>query len=148
VATECGGVANDTMIDSIHDLDTHNRDPASEPISSEFPVQIWKLVAFGYGALVVIALFMFSRDVNTAYVATIACGIALMYFGLPWVLMKTEARNGHGRRRSMIDFLGKGLRTRTGLLDGHEALLQILLIPTVLACGMLVISLIDVFVRP
>lgn len=48
----------------------------------------------------------------------------------------------------MIDFLGKGLRTRTGLLDGHEALLQILLIPTVLAFGMLVISLIDVFVRP
>jgi len=135
------------MIESIHDLDSHSKDPASEPINSGFPMEIWKIMALCYGALLVIALVVFAQDEQTRYVVSVCLGLALMFFGIPWLLMKTEARSRHNRRRSFTDFLGKGLRTLTGPLEGREAMVQILLVPAVLASGMLAIGVVDVLER-
>ena len=62
-----------------------------------------------------------------------------MFFGVPAVFLRME-RDG-ARRPDLVQFLDRGMDTATGHISGGGALVQMLLVPVLLAFGVLAMGI-------
>jgi hypothetical protein len=62
-----------------------------------------------------------------------------MFFGLPAVFLGTE--NDRTRRPDLVQFLDRGIDTATGRISGGGALVQMLIVPVLLALGVLAMGI-------
>jgi hypothetical protein len=62
-----------------------------------------------------------------------------MFFGVPAVFLGVEA--DPARRPSMLEFLERGIETATGRISGSAALVQMLIVPVLLAFAILAMGI-------
>lgn len=102
------------------------------------------LMILGVYALIMAAfLVLFARDTEAGLMVAISGAYLTIYLGVPAVFFRTEGRSGD---IDLDRFLKDGLNTWTGHVGGHEAIVQILLIPTALAIAITAIGIISIAV--
>lgn len=67
------------------------------------------------------------------FAIVIAAFYVIMFFALPAVFLGTEA--DRTRRPDLVQFLDRGIDTATGPISGGGALVQMLIVPVLLALG-------------
>jgi hypothetical protein len=108
---------------------THNL-----PVATTLPTAVPAIAAAGYAGI--LAAFWLSFAANAEAGLSIAIGIvyAAVYFGVPYVLVRTADRHAPpSRPKSLSDFTHGRFDTNSGQISGTAALVQIVLIPVSLA---------------
>jgi hypothetical protein len=100
---------------------------------TEIPAAVYRAVVLAYAWILATAWLDFSHSVETAWLASVAVIVGLVFFGIPVVLRHTNHALSRTRQRDFGEFLRSDIDTATGRLPGWEACLQIMIIPLCLA---------------
>jgi hypothetical protein len=73
------------------------------------------------------------RTVEASWLASVVIVIGIVFFGIPFLLRRTNRALTRVSRPGLEEFLHSDLETATGRLPGREAYLQIVMIPLCLA---------------
>ncbi|HEX7920133.1 MAG TPA: hypothetical protein VF583_04220 [Bradyrhizobium sp.] len=122
--------------------------PARAAITGEaavpdVPAAVGWMILGAYALIMASFLVLFARDMEAGLMVAISGVYFAVYLGVPTVFFRTEGRSGDIDLRR---FLKDGLNTWTGHVDGHEAIVQILLIPAALFVAITAIGIISIVV--
>jgi len=104
------------------------------PAVPDVPVAVGKLLIGSYAMLVGVLFSFMARSPTATFSILIAAGFVAIYFAVPWLFLKVEA--DRSRRPSFDRFMDRGMDTLTGRTAGKDALVQILIVPVLLAFGL------------
>lgn len=121
---------------------THNRPP-----ETELPGSIYLITVLCYAAILAAMWVTFIGYGVALFMVAISTVFGLVYFGLSGILGRMERRTpesalGSRTNTRLTEFLRGDFETRTGMVSGRQALVQIALIPFVQACAAIVVGLI------
>ena len=109
---------------------------------------IFRLVAGAYAWGMAAVWLTFAGTLESAYLITIATLLLAMILGLPALMRRMEAGViGRTTTRSFADFIDGTAEIGTGRVAGREVLVQVALIPAVLAFGFTAIGIEFALVR-
>lgn len=147
----------------VHEPDTRPKAPVlrlvETDIKTDFEAEPGKPVrgihpqAIGLAALGVVVFLLASTqflsgdpgsDLNIYGIAGFAVIFFTLTLGLAWHIGR-DPRWGGPSRSSLRAFADDNVAIATGTISGHEALIQILVLPATLALGMVVLGLIFAF---
>jgi len=115
------------------------------PVSPTLPYAAPVLVVLAYAGVLGSFWLSFAGDSSAALSIGVSTFYALVFFGVPYALWRTEARHGASPSRPALpEFLRGDFETIDGRISGRAALVQVLLVPVVLAFGSLAIGTIYV----
>lgn len=109
----------------------------------DVPAAVGWMILGAYALIMASFLVLFTRDMEAGLMVAISGVYFAVYLGVPTVFFRTEGRSGDIDLRR---FLKDGLNTWTGHVDGHEAIVQILLIPAALFVAITAIGIISIVV--
>ena len=115
-----------------------------EAAAPDVPAAVGWMILGVYALIMSSFLLLFARDMEAGLMVAISGVYFTVYMAVPATFFRTEARSGDidlGR------FLRDGLDTWTGHVGGHEAIVQILLIPVALLTAITAIGIISIMVR-
>ena len=78
---------------------------------------------------------------NALFMVVIGSVYAVMFFGVPYEMSRIYTSDRRGGQ-SIWRFLAQPFDTRTGVMRGYEALLQVIMVPLLLTIGGTVIGII------
>jgi hypothetical protein len=109
---------------------------------------IFRLVAGAYAWGMAAVWLTFAGTLESAYLIAIATLLLAMILGLPALMRRMEAGViGRATTRSFADFIDGSADIGTGRVSGREVLVQVALIPAVLAFGFTAIGIEFALVR-
>jgi hypothetical protein len=73
------------------------------------------------------------------FAIVIAAFYLMMFFAIPAIFLGAE--NDRTRRPDLVQFLDRGIDTATGRISGGGALVQMLIVPILLALGVLAMGI-------
>lgn len=114
-----------------------------EAAAPDVPRAVALMIVGAYALIVASFLLLFARDTEAGLMVAVSAVYFTVYLGVPSVFFRTEGRSGE------IDlecFLRDGLNTWTGHVGGHEAIVQMLLIPVAVAIAITAIGIISIMV--
>lgn len=110
------------------------------PAAPDMAPGVGRLLIAAYVYLVLVLFSFFTGSLTAMFSVTVAAGFVAIFFTVPRIFLAIEPKTG--RRPSMPEFLERGIDTFTGHSGGREALLQMLIVPVLLACGLLAMGII------
>lgn len=114
-----------------------------EAAMPDVPAAVGWMIIGAYALIMSSFLLLFARDLEAGLMVAISGVYFTVYLGVPAVFFGTEGRSGDIDLRH---FLKDGLNTWTGHVGGHEAIVQILLIPAALLVAITSIGIISIMV--
>lgn len=113
-----------------------------EAAAPDVPVAVGLMIVAVY-AMIMIGLFVgFAHGADATMMVVISTLFTTIYLTVPMIMLKVEGVSG---RVGLDRFFREGLNTWTGHLSGHEALVQMLLIPSALTIAVFAIGLVARF---
>ena len=109
----------------------------------DVPAAAGGLMAATYGALLAAFPLLITHDRSSAFAIAIGAFYLAMFFAVPALFFKVEGDTT--RRPEMSIFLERGMQTATGHISGRGALVQMLVVPTLLTFGVVAIGLLYIF---
>ena len=115
-------------------------DAPAQPASGapDMPKAAGVLMLLAYGAL----MGAFSVTIHGAradFAMVIGAFYLTMFFAIPAVFFRIESERK--RRPDLVQFLDRGIETATGHISGGGALVQMLIVPVLLAFGVLAMGI-------
>lgn len=104
----------------------------------DMPVAAGVMMIIAYAALMG-AFVVTIQGARADFAIVIAAFYLMMFFGIPAVFLGTEG--DRTRRPDFVQFLDRGIDTATGRISGGEALVQMLIVPALLALGVLAMGI-------
>ena len=104
------------------------------PAVPDVPAAVGKLLIGSYATLVGVLFSFMARSPIATFSILIAAGFVAIYVAVPWLFLKVEA--DRSRRPSFDRFMDRGMDTLTGHTAGKDALVQMLIVPVLLAFGL------------
>lgn len=112
--------------------------PASA--APDVPAAVGGLVVASYVALLGV-FFAFFAGSPLAFFSIVVCAVFVaIFFAVPRIFFAVEA--DPARRPTFSQFWYNGIQTLTGRTGGRDALIQMLIVPVFLACGLLVMGIV------
>jgi hypothetical protein len=105
----------------------------------DVPVAAGGLMVAAYAALLAAFPLLIAHDGSSFFAIVIGAFYLAMFFGVPAVFFRIEADSS--RRPELSLFLERGMQTATGHISGRGALVQMLVVPVLLAGGVVAIGL-------
>jgi hypothetical protein len=93
----------------------------------------------GSYAAIMAAFVVTIHGARADFAIVIGCFYLAMFFAIPAIFFGVE--NDRVRRPSMLEFLDKGVETATGRISGSGALVQMLIVPVLLAFAILAMGI-------
>jgi len=116
------------------------------PVATMLPLAVPGIAIAGYVGILAAFWLSFAGDTSAALAIGVSTVYGLVFFGVPYFMMRTAARHGPSPDRpSLSEFLNGGFETNTGKISGWSALVQVALVPVALAFGTLAIGFIYVW---
>lgn len=129
-------------------------DARSSPFAADQAVQgihpqAFRLPLIATAWLILAMAISFTHTLETGYLMAIIIGFAIIFFGLTIGLaMHASGSAGWlGSRSSFRRFVQGEVRIHTGTISGHEARVQLTVLPVTLALGGMAIGLVYLLVR-
>lgn len=116
-------------------------DVMGEAAAPDVPAAVGWMILGAYAMIIASFLLLFARDMEAGLMVAISGVYFTVYLGVPAVVFRTEARSGDVDLRH---FLRHGVNTWTGHVDGYEAIVQILLIPSAVLIAITAIGVISI----
>jgi hypothetical protein len=108
------------------------------PAVPDMPKAAGALMIAAYGAIIA-AFVLTIHGARSEFAIFIATFYVAMFFAVPTVFLRVE-RN-YGRRPDLLEFLDQGVATATGHISGTGALVQMLIVPVLLAFAILAMGI-------
>jgi hypothetical protein len=108
----------------------------------DVPAAAGGLMAATYGGLLAAFPLLITHDRSSAFAIVIGAFYLVMFFAVPALFFRIESDTT--RRPAMSIFLERGMQTATGHISGRGALVQMLVVPTLLTFGVIAIGLLYV----
>jgi predicted acyltransferase len=112
--------------------------PQPAPAVPDMPKAAGVFMIIAYAAIMG-AFVVTIRGAHAEFVIVIAAFYLMMFFALPAVFIGTEGDKT--RRPDLVQFLDRGLETETGRISGGGALVQMLIVPVLLAFAILAMGI-------
>jgi hypothetical protein len=112
--------------------------PKPSAAAPDMPKAAGILMILAY-AMLMGAFVVTIHGARADFAITIAVFYVAMFFGVPAVFLGME--RDRTRRPDLIQFLDRGIDTATGHISGAGALVQMLLVPVLLAFGVLAMGI-------
>lgn len=100
------------------------------PAAPDMPKAVGVMMITAYAALIG-AFALTIHGARADFAIVIGAFYVAMFFGIPAVFLRTE--RGRTRRPDLLQFLERGIDTATGRISGAGALVQMLMVPVLLA---------------
>jgi hypothetical protein len=110
----------------------------------DMPVAAGVMVVGAYAALMGAFALTLGQESHAAFAIAIGVFFVAMFFAVPLVFLRLEADGS--RRPDLSAFLELGIDTATGRLSGAGALVQMLIVPLLLAFAILAIGVINLLI--
>ncbi len=104
----------------------------------DMPKAAGVMMIAAYAALIG-AFVVTIHGAHADFAIVIAAFYLMMFFALPAVFLGAE--NDRTRRPDLVQFLDRGIDTATGRISGGGALVQMLIVPVLLALGVLAMGI-------
>jgi hypothetical protein len=114
-----------------------------EAAAPDVPRAVGTMILGVYALIMGAFLFLFARDTEAGFMVAISAVYFTVYLGVPVAFFRAEGRSGD---IDLERFLKDGLNTWTGHVGGHEAIVQMLLIPVALTIAITAIGIISIIV--
>ena len=114
-----------------------------EAAAPDVPAAVGLMILGVYALIMAAFLVLFARDTEAGLMVAISGAYFTVYLAVPAIFFRAEGRSGD---INLQRFLKDGLETWTGHVGGHEAIVQILLIPVALAIAITAIGIISILV--
>jgi hypothetical protein len=102
------------------------------------PVAAGAFLIASYAALM-LAFVVTIQGARADFAIMISAFYLAMFFGVPAVFLGVEQDKAH--RPDLLQFLDKGIETATGRISGASALVQMLIVPVLLAFAILAMGI-------
>ena len=112
----------------------------STPAVPDVPAAVGRMLIGIYALLIAAFALTMARGLEASFMIAISGLYVAIYLGVPAVFLRIE--NDRSRRPDLDRFLREGLDTWTGRVSGDAALVQIFVVPLMLAVTILTIGLI------
>lgn len=125
-------------------VETPALDQAAEPpprpaaAVPDMPKAAGVLMITAYGALMC-AFVVTIHGARADFAIAIGAFYLAMFFGIPAAFLAMEG--DHARRPDLFEFLHRGIDTATGWISGGAALVQMLIVPVLLAFAVLAMGI-------
>lgn len=104
----------------------------------DMPAAAGAMMIAAYAALM-LAFVVTIHGARAEFAILIAAFYVAMFFGIPAMFLGIEA--DPARRPDLTEFLARGMDTATGRISGEGALVQMLIVPVLLALGILAMGI-------
>ena len=121
-----------------------SRPVAGAPAVPDLPAAAGVMMAGVYAALMGAFALTLAHDGHAGFVIAIGMFFVAMFFAVPLIFLRMERDDS--RRPSLNVFLETGIDTATGRLSGAAALVQMLIVPFLLACAILAMGVINLLI--
>jgi hypothetical protein len=98
---------------------------------------VYRIALLCWSCFLAVFWVTFWTSSNALFQVVIGTVYAVMFFGVPYEMSRIYTGKG-GKRTSdktLWQFLEQPFRTRTGVMKGYEALIQVILVPVLLTLG-------------
>jgi len=112
--------------------------PQPAPAVPDMPRAAGAFMIAAYAALLM-AFVVTIHGARADFAMMIAAFYLAMFFGIPAVFLGSE--RGGARRPGLREFLDDGIDAATGRISGGGALVQMLIVPVLLACAILAMGI-------
>lgn len=112
--------------------------PQPAPAAPDMPVAAGLFMLVSYVAIL-LAFVVTIHGARADFALLIGAFYLAMFFGVPTVFLGID--NGAGRRPTLDEFLERGIDTATGRISGAGALVQMLIVPVLLAFAILAMGI-------
>ena len=112
----------------------------STPAVPDVPAAVGQMLVGIYALLIAAFALTMARGLEASFMIAISGLYVAIYLGVPALFLRVE--NDRSRRPDLARFLREGLDTWTGRISGDAALVQIFVVPLMLAVTILTIGLI------
>jgi hypothetical protein len=112
-----------------------------ETAAPDMPAAAGGMMVAVYVALMGAFALAFGHGGPAGFVILIGTFFVGMFFAVPLIFLRLE--DDGSRRPSLTAFLEQGIDTATGRISGGGALVQMLIVPLLLACAILAIGIIN-----
>jgi hypothetical protein len=119
-------------------------DRKGAPAVPDMPAAAGVMIVAVYAALMGAFALTLAHDGHAGFVILIAAFFVAMFFAVPLVFLRTE--NDCSSRPSLAAFLEGGFDTATGRISGGGALVQMLIVPSLLVLAIIAIGLINLII--
>ncbi len=109
------------------------------PAVPDVPAAVGGLVAGTYAAMVAIFFALFSGSAEAVFSLVVVAGFVAIFFAVPRIFLAVEA--DPSRRPTMNAFMHEGMETLTGRTTGRDALVQMLIVPVLLAFALIAMGI-------
>ena len=121
---------------SIHESHTHAHELKADatPMNAIMHPHVYRVALLCWLCFLAVFWATFWTSSNALFQVVIGTVYAAMFFGVPYEMSRIYpgARRGG---RSFWSFMRKPFQTRTGVMQGYEVLLQVILVPVLLTIG-------------
>lgn len=111
-----------------------------EAAAPDLPARVGWMILAAYGAILAAFLMLYTGSGRAAFMVAISGVYIALFFAVPIAFLRNEPQRGP--RPSYARFLQTGIDTWTGHLTGREAVIQILIIPVMIAVAITGIGII------
>jgi hypothetical protein len=122
------------------EIEAHSQ-PKGAAAVPDMPVAAGLMVVAVYVGLMGAFALTLARESHAIFAIGIGSFFVAMFFAVPAVFLRLEQDGG--RRPSLTAFLERGMDTATGKISGPGALVQMLIVPFLLALAILAIGVIN-----
>jgi hypothetical protein len=128
------------------------QDPAEQPASDEtaiagpapaapdIPPAVGGIIVGAYVSILMIFFALFTGSLTATFMVAVVAFFIATFFTIPRLFFALE--QARSRRPSFSAFLDRGIDTLTGHSDGKDALVQMVLVPILLAFGLLAMGIV------
>jgi hypothetical protein len=113
------------------------------PSAPDVPAAAGGLLVASYGGLILAFALVTAGSARSIFAVAICAAFVAIFFALPRIFLAAEPKQGH--RVTLDYFLRNGMETLTGHSSGGAALIQMLMVPTLLTLGMVLIGIARAF---
>lgn len=106
------------------------------------------LMAAAYAAALGIVALTFTASSEALFVIAISSGFAIMFFALPWLMLRIRASHDDRFLRSGTALTAPMVETFTGAIRRGEALAQMVIVPLAVVVAFSAFALISTLARP
>ncbi len=114
-------------------------DQSATPAVPDMPIAVGRAIVGVYAALVPIFFVTMGLTGEARFMIAISATYICIFLGVPRIFLAVE--KDPSVRPSLARFMAEGIQTNTGHMSGAAALLQMLVVPVSVACGVLAIGL-------
>jgi len=106
----------------------------AKKIQSVMDPRIYKIALVCWIGFLSVFWLTFWMSANALFMVVVSTVYAVMFFGVPYEMSRIYPGPRRGGR-SFWSFMRKPFQTRTGVMQGYEVLLQVILVPVLLTIG-------------